>query len=108
MPYAGEGPAPLQAWFKRYRERFGADPGFQAVSSYIGADLFVKALEDAGRDLTVASLVAALEKVNGYRDPLASGTNVTFSPTARLGTSRVFIAQIQGGRWKRVSNDLAY
>lgn len=108
MPYAGQGPDALQAWFKRYRERFGADPGFQAVSSYIGADLFIKALEDAGRDLTVATLVAALEKVKDYRDPLASGTTVSFSAKERLGTSRVFIAQIQNGRWKRVSDDLAY
>ena len=68
----------------------------------------MKALDDAGKDLSVEALVAALDKIKDYRDPLASGTTVSFGPAQRLGTSRVFISQIQDGRWKRVSDDLAY
>ncbi len=44
-------------WYDLYEERFGEKPVVAAVEGYRGADILVQALEIAGRDLSVDSLV---------------------------------------------------
>ncbi len=106
IPYEGEGPAARPEWIKRYRAKFGSAPGVQAAAGYMDADLFLAAAERAGRNLTVDTLVAALESIKGYQDPLGVSPPITFSATQRLGTDRVFLFRIENGRWRRVDVDL--
>jgi ABC-type branched-subunit amino acid transport system substrate-binding protein len=108
MPYENDGTPFARNWYARYVKRFGDVPGFQAASTYVAADLFLVALERAGRNLTVEALVTALEGIKDYRDPFEAGPPISFSPTVRLGTNRGFLAHVQNGRWVKVTGDLSY
>ena len=69
MPYAyadTSGDA-IKAWSAKYKERTKQDANSAAQYSYAGADLVVGVLEAAGKDLTRAKFLAALEKVKDYR-----------------------------------------
>ena len=57
------------AFIAAYRKSFGEFLGTGALLGYMGARGFTRALEKAGRDLTMDSLVNAMESL-AYYDPL--------------------------------------
>lgn len=91
-----------------YTSKYASAPGFQAALGYTFADLFVAAADKAGRDLTVDTLVSALETMRGYRDPFGSGPVIEFAADKRLGTSAAFLSRVEGGKWKKVTDVLSY
>lgn len=100
-PYA-EGASPaLAAWIERYRQRFGVAPNVWSVMGYTLADLFVRAAQASGRELSTASFAHALENLQ-----LAAGWDefgsppYRFSATDHLGNRRGRLAQIRDGRWQ--------
>ncbi|MCC4113851.1 ABC transporter substrate-binding protein [Aromatoleum toluclasticum] len=97
-PYEAGANGQLADWIRRYRERFGAAPNVWSVMGYGVADLFVKAAEQAGRDLTVERFTAALESLHTPRDFFGS-PEYRFSRDDHLGNRYGRIAQIQDGRW---------
>ncbi|MCK0507396.1 ABC transporter substrate-binding protein [Aromatoleum anaerobium] len=97
-PYAEGASRPLAEWIERYRRRFGAAPNVWSVMGYGAADLFVKAAERAGPDLTVERFVAAMESLHTSRDFFGS-PEYRFSPDDHLGNRHGRIAQIREGRW---------
>ena len=84
-------------WFQRYQERFNSIPDVGAMEGYRGADLVIKALEIAGRDLTRANFIAALESISDYTD--IWGYRLSFSPDNHNGLKKTGLSQIQNGRW---------
>ena len=48
----------VAAWWDKFVEKYGRNPEYIAFEAYRNADLIVKGLENAGRDLTVDSLIA--------------------------------------------------
>jgi len=87
------------AWVKKYIEATGEKfPGTGALLGRSAAELFVKALEGAGKDLTHASFKAAMESLD-FEDKIA-GTQVKMGPGDHVAADEVFISQIQGGSWK--------
>ena len=103
-PYAEGAPPKLAAWIKAYKDRYNADPSPFAASGYIKADLFVRAAEKAGKNLTVDSLVKVLDTLV-YNDADMFGVpQIQFKSDDHLGLRSLRIAQIRDGRWKMVSD----
>ena len=85
----------------------GKDANSAAQYGYIGADIVVKVLEAAGKDLTRAKFIAALESVKDYR-PMFPGPTLSYGPNKHQGSNATFLAKIEGGRWKLVAENLMY
>ncbi len=96
----------VRDWLVRYRERFGAPPGLPAMVGYRGADLAVRGLELAGRDLTRESMIAALESLTEYTDLF--GNKLTFGPDDHKGVDTSALSQIQNGRWVTLGTSISY
>ena len=96
----------VRDWLVRYRERFGAPPGLPPMVGYRGADLAVRGLELAGRDLTRESMIAALESLTEYTDLF--GNKLTFGPDDHKGVDTSALSQIQNGRWVTLGTSISY
>ena len=92
---------------ERGKERYGQEPNTGSLFGWLFADFTVSALRDAGPDLTVDSLVAAIESIDDYQD-IFGGPVLSFGPEKRFGTDESFLAQVQDGRWVRVTENLSY
>ena len=89
------------AFIAAYQEKFGEFPGTAALIGYIGATGFTRALEQAGRDLTVDSFVDAMESLD-YYDGLTDN-RVSYSPDDHVGAEATILSVVEGGRWKEVA-----
>ena len=94
-------------WATSYREKFGENPAPQSVVGYITGDLVVRALEEAGRDLKVENVLAAIEKIEKYEDPFG-GPSLSFSPTKHAGGDFLNMYEVVDGKWAVVERNLAY
>lgn len=97
----------IKAWAAKYKERAKQDPNSAAQYGYVSGDIVVRALEAAGKDLTRAKFLAALESVKDYR-PMFPGAALTFSAKQHQGSFATFLAKVEGGRWKVVAENLMY
>lgn len=93
----------LNDWMDQYKQRFNEDADLWAVAGWLLVDIFAKAAEKAGPNLTTDSFVKALETMTYPRTFLGS-PEYSWSPTRRLGNMQMRIAQIQNGRWVNVSD----
>ncbi len=94
--------ATVAAWVKKYTEATGEKfPGSGAILGRSAAELFVRALEKAGPDLTHASFKEAMQSME-FMDEIA-GAEVKMSPTDHVASDAVFISQIEGGSWKTLA-----
>lgn len=104
-PYAAGANPALANWIVRYRTRYGVDPNVWSAMGYSIADLFVQAADAAGRELTVAGFVSALEQLDAPRDFFGSPV-YRFSATDHLGNRHGRLAQIRDGRWEILTDYL--
>lgn len=86
------------AFIDAFRQAHGQDPDAMAQTGYSIAYALVKALEKAGRDLTVDSLVAALESLD-YIDPV-SGVHVRMGPDDHILLGDTWITRVSDGVWE--------
>ena len=93
-------PAPA-AFIAAYMKEFGEFPSTGAVLGYFGAVGFTRALEAAGRDLTVESFLNAMESLD-YYDPL-SDNHVNYSADDHQGSDKTILSVVEGGNWKVVA-----
>ena len=107
LPYADSKLASVADFVKRYKAKYNIDPNAGAIYGYDGADLTVKALENAGKNLTVDSLITGMEAIKGYHD-IFGGPEVNFGPKTHQGASSSFLAEVKGGRWTRVTEPLGF
>ncbi len=109
MPYAypDTSSEPIKAWSAKYKERAKQDPNTAAQYGYVGADIIVKVLETAGKDLTRAKFLAALESLKDYR-PFFPGPTLSYGAKQHQGSSATFLAKVEGGRWKVIAENLLY
>ena len=91
----------VQEFVKNYHTLYGKDPNPAAQVGYTGAQLLILALQNAGRDLTVNTLVAGMEKIKNYHDIFGSPT-ISFSATKHQGSDQSFLLQVKGGKWVQV------
>jgi branched-chain amino acid transport system substrate-binding protein len=105
--YADTSSDAIKAWFAKYKDRTKQDANSAAQYGYVSGDIVVKALEAAGKDLTRAKFLAALESVKGYQ-AMFPGPTLSFSPKQHQGSTATFLAKVEGGRWKVVAENLMY
>ncbi|MDE0372540.1 MAG: ABC transporter substrate-binding protein, partial [Rhodospirillales bacterium] len=92
------GPA---AFIAAYTEAHGEFPGTGALLGYAAATGLTRALEKAGRDLTVDSFLNAMESVNYYDSILDA--HVDYSADDHQGSDEVILSVIEGGQWKELA-----
>lgn len=89
----------VAAWIKSYTEATGEKfPGTGALLGRSAAELFVRALEAAGKELTNDGFVAAMETLD-YEDKIA-GNQVKMSADDHVAADEIFISRIIDGGWK--------
>ena len=94
-------------WYTRYVEVFGEEPAPQSVIGYVIGDLVVRALEEAGPDVTVEKVLAALESIDRYEDRFG-GPTLSFSPTKHQGGDYLNLYQVQSGKWVKVEGNIPF
>ena len=105
--YADDEMSPqVKAWWDRYIELYGEEPGLPAMEGYRGADLTVLALEKAGPNLTTDSLAKAVESITDYTDIF--GYPVSFGPEKHSGATESILSQVQEGRWVTLEQAISY
>ena len=97
----------IKAWFAKYKDKAKQEANSSAQFGYVSADIVVKVLDAAGKDLTRAKFLAALESLEGYQ-PFFPGPALNFSATQHQGSNVTFLAKVEGGRWKIVADNLHY
>jgi len=105
--YADTSGDAIKAWSAKYKAKTGQDANSAAQYGYVGADMVVKVLEAAGKDLTRAKFLAALEAVKDYK-PMFPGPALSFGADRHQGSTATFLAKVDGGRWKVVAENLLY
>jgi branched-chain amino acid transport system substrate-binding protein len=97
----------VQALMKRFKDKYGFDINYLGETGYVSAQIAIEALKRAGRDLTLDSLIAAMESIRDFKDVF--GATYSFSPTDHHGTTKAYLSVVHGGRWVPVMTDpLAY
>jgi len=97
----------IRAFAQKYKARYGVDINYLGEMGYTSAQIAIEALQRAGRDLTVDSLVKAMESIQDFHD-LFGGT-YSFSPTNHHGATAAFLSVVRNGRWEPVvDHALAY
>ena len=96
---ARAGEPEVGAWIKAYTESTGEKfPGTGALLGRSSAELIVRGLRAAGKDLTHASFQKGMESLS-FEDKI-TGSSVKMGPGDHLAADDVFISVIEGGSWK--------
>jgi len=96
----------VAAWWDKFVAKYGRNPEYIAFEAYRNADLVVKGLQNAGRDLTVDTLIAGLEAIDDYEDIF--GYHLSFGPDDHKGVSESTLSQIKDGRWHTLAESITY
>jgi branched-chain amino acid transport system substrate-binding protein len=92
---------------QRYKARYAVDFNYLGECGYTSAQIVLEALQRAGRELTVDSLLHAMETISDFHDVF--GGTYTFTPTNHHGATQAFLAVVHNGRWVPVlDHALAY
>ena len=94
-------------WAAAYKARYGRMHNGAAQLGYIYADVLIHALKNAGKDLTMAKLVDALESTQGYVTKLGNAP-ISFSKKSRQGATQSTLAVVKGGRWMTITKPIGY
>ena len=89
------------AFIAAYKKATGKPPGTGALLGYAGAVGFTRALEKAGRDLTVDSFVEAMESLN-YYDPILDN-RISYSAADHQGADEIVFSVVEDGNWKEIA-----
>ena len=81
----------------RYRAKYGIDMNYIGQTGVSVAQIALEALQRAGRDLTVDSLVTAMESLHEFTD--IYGNTYSFGPKQHHGSTKAFLAIVKDGRW---------
>jgi ABC-type branched-subunit amino acid transport system substrate-binding protein len=100
---ADNGPAPVKAWFAAYKKKFTNEPDENALLAYSYTDMFVKAVQGAGKDLTSDKVVKYLQ-TNSFEAPIFYDKQ-TFKAN-HLDPEYVEIDQVKGGAWTSLTKPM--
>lgn len=96
---ARAGDPEVAAWIKSYTEETGEKfPGTGALLGRSAAELIVRGLKAAGKDLTHETFQAGMESLS-YEDKIA-GNTVKMGSGDHVAADEIVISQIDGGSWK--------
>lgn len=107
IPYADTASPDVLDWIGRYKSKFNQEPNIEAVVGYMVITTAAMGMENAGRDLTVDSLVTGLEQIREHRNIFGTSP-ISFTVDDHLATRYTFLAQIQNGRWVPLTGFMHY
>jgi ABC-type branched-subunit amino acid transport system substrate-binding protein len=107
IPYWDTASPQVLEWMKKYKAKFNQEPTIEAVVGYMVIATAALGMNNAGRDLTVDSLVAGLERIRDYRNIFGTAP-ISFAQDNHLATRRTLVAQIQKGRWVPLTDLMHY
>lgn len=107
IPYWDTASPQVLEWMKKYKAKFNPEPTIEAVVGYMVIATAALGMNNAGRDLTVDSLVAGLERIRDYRNIFGTAP-ISFAQDNHLATRRTLVAQIQKGRWVPLTDLMHY
>lgn len=97
----------IKAFAQAYKAKYGFEVNYLGEMGYTSAQIAIEALQRAGRDLTVDSLVKAMESIRDFQDIF--GGTYSFSETNHHGATAAFLSVVHNGRWEPVvDHALAY
>ncbi len=91
----------VKAWIDAYRAAFNEAPSTGALLGRSAAEMLVRGLEAAGRNLTPDTFRRGMESL-AYDDVIA-GNRITFSATNHQGARLNVISVVRGGNWAEVT-----
>jgi branched-chain amino acid transport system substrate-binding protein len=106
-PYLDSAEQPIRFWATKYKTRTNEDPTVMSVYGWGAMDAFLKVAFKAGPALTTDSFTKTMEGMTFPRDMFGTA-ELTFGPTKHLGNQFSRLSQIQEGRWKVVSDYVAF
>jgi branched-chain amino acid transport system substrate-binding protein len=106
-PYLDAAEQPVRFWANKYKTRYNEDPTVFSVYGYGNMDAFLKTAFKTGPQLTTDAFVKTLEGMTFNRDMFGTA-ELTFGPGKHLGNQFSRLSQIQDGRWKVVSDYVAF
>ncbi len=93
----------VAAWIKKYTAATGEKfPSTGAMLGRSAAEILVRALEAAGKDLNAKTFQKGMESLD-FEDKI-QGNHVKMGPGDHLAADVVFISQVQNGGWKTLAN----
>ena len=101
-PYLDEASQPIRFWANKYKTKFNDDPTVFSVYGYNAVDIFIRAAQKAGPNLSTDSFIKAMETMTVAPDMFGS-PELSFTAQKRLGNNASRLSQIQDGKWKVVS-----
>ena len=99
QPYLDEVSQPIRFWANKYKTKYTEDPTVFSVYGYTIIDMFIRAAQKAGPNLTTESFIKAMDTMVVPPDIFGSA-EASFGPQKRLGSDLSRLSQIQDGRWK--------
>jgi branched-chain amino acid transport system substrate-binding protein len=102
-PYLDEASQPIRFWANKYKTKFNEDPTVFSVYGYNAVDIFLRAAQKAGPNLSTDSFIKAMDTMTVAPDMFGS-PEMTFTAQKRLGNEASRLSQIQDGKWKVVSD----
>ena len=97
----------VSGWHEDYVAEFGEEPAAQSVMGYVMADLLIRSLEAAGREVTVEKVLAGLEGISHYDNPFG-GPTISFSPQKHMAGDSLNLYQVKDRKWITVAKSLPY
>ena len=101
-PYLDDASKALSFWANKYKTKFSEDPTVFSVYGYNIIDSFAIAARKAGTTLTTDTFIKAMDTMVIEPD-MFGASQITFTPTKRLGSDVSRLSQLQDGRWKVIS-----
>jgi ABC-type branched-subunit amino acid transport system substrate-binding protein len=98
----------VRDWWQRHVKMFGKDPDLPTSAGYAALYYFEVAAKKVGRDLTREKFIDALESFRDIPDPTFGGPPLTFTSTNHQGADRVFISQVKGGKYIKITDFINY
>ncbi len=103
IPYLDDASQPLRFWATKYQTKFNEEPTVFAIYGYQAMETVIAAAQKAGPTLTTDSFIKALETIK-FAPDIFGAPEASYGPKKRQGFDQVRLSQIQGGKWKVISD----
>ena len=107
IPYRDTATGKVKEWAEAYFKTYNTEPNSQAVIGHNAITTFAHYVEKAGKELTGAKLLAALESGDVFQD-IFNSPPTKFSTTNHLASTITQVSVIENGRWKEVKAGLSF
>jgi ABC-type branched-subunit amino acid transport system substrate-binding protein len=107
IPYEDTAKGKVKDWLVNYKKAFGGDANTQAIIGYNAMMTFAHYANKAGKDLTGAKMLDALESGDVFQD-IFSSPPTRFSKTNHLASTVTQVQQILKGRWVLTKDSLSF